>query len=45
LLEWLGDLGGLYDALKVICGFLVAPFAAFQLNTEMLHRLFRFIPS
>ena len=45
MLEWLGDLGGLYDALKVIGGLLVAPFAAFQLNSEMLHKLFRFTPS
>lgn len=28
-LEWLGDIGGLYDALKLIGMFIVAPFTSF----------------
>ena len=29
-LEWLGDLGGLIDALRLIGAFLVAPLSAFK---------------
>ena len=31
LLDWLGDLGGLYDALILIASLIVAPISAFNL--------------
>ena len=45
LLEWLGDIGGLFDALKLIAVPLVSPFAKFFLSLELLTRLFRIKPS
>ena len=41
ILEWLGDIGGLYDALFLICSALVKPFSSFWLTTEMISALFR----
>ena len=35
-LEWLGDIGGLYDALKLIGHFFVFPIALFGVNKEIL---------
>ena len=35
-LEWLGDLGGLIDALRLIGAFLIAPLSAFKLKGELL---------
>ena len=41
VLEWLGDIGGLYDALHSL-GFLIAgPFAAIALKAELLARMLR----
>ena len=45
ILEWLGDVGGLYDALRLIGVLLVAPFAQFWLKSELLSNIFRLIPS
>jgi len=39
-LDFLGDLGGLFDALKLICGVLVAPFSAFALKMSLMTGLF-----
>ena len=36
LLEWLGDIGGLFDALRYIGIFIVEPFAAYQLKVGLL---------
>ena len=36
LLEWVGDVGGLFDGLKLVGTILVAPFAAFAVQTEVL---------
>ena len=36
LLEWVGDVGGLFDGLKIVGTILVAPFAAFAVQTEVL---------
>lgn len=33
LLEWLGDVGGLFDMLKLIGSWLVVPFASFRLSS------------
>ena len=41
LLEWLGDCGGLYDALKIISGAILAPLSSLALNTELLTQIFR----
>ena len=41
LLEWLGDIGGLLDALQYIGRFLVGPVAAFSLKTQLLGSVFR----
>ena len=41
ILEWLGDIGGLSDAMYVIGGRLVGPISAIALNTELLVSLFR----
>ena len=42
LLDWLGDLGGLYDALKYICSFIISPLSVFAMNQTVLTKLFRF---
>ena len=42
LLDWLGDLGGLLDALLVICGLLVASSATFELQASLMASMFRF---
>lgn len=41
ILEWLGDIGGLYDALYLIGLALVSPFAKFSLNNELISALFK----
>mmetsp|Transcript_16052 Transcript_16052/g.20333 ORF Transcript_16052/g.20333 Transcript_16052/m.20333 type:complete len:101 (-) Transcript_16052:837-1139(-) len=40
LLEWLGDVGGLFDALKIIGHWLVVPFASYALKTELVSSIF-----
>ena len=40
MLEWLGDVGGLFDGLKLIAQFIVGPLAAFTLNSELLSQIF-----
>ena len=40
LLEWMGDLGGLFDALRYIGLYLIAPFASYSLKTELLSTIF-----
>ena len=40
LLDWLGDLGGLLDALFVICGVIVAPVENFSLKMHIMSSLF-----
>ena len=44
-LEWLGDIGGLFDALRIIGVLLMAPFTAFQVKAELLSQVFRFTES
>ena len=36
VLDWVGDVGGLLDGLKVLGGFFVAPIATFALKVELL---------
>ena len=42
MLDWLGDLGGLFDALHILGGALVAPIAKFALEAQMMNKIFRF---
>ena len=43
LLEWLGDVGGFYGALRYLGGFLIAPFTYFHLKVKLLSSIFRSI--
>ena len=45
LLEWLGDIGGLFDALKLIGAALVAQIAGFSMEAQLLNAIFRFVAS
>lgn len=45
LLEWLGDIGGLFDALILIAGAIVAPVASFNMNSVLLSSIFRYVSS
>ena len=45
MLEWLGDIGGLFDALRYIGILFVYPFVAFNLKSLLLTQIFRFIES
>lgn len=40
LLEWLGDIGGLLDALRHIGTFVVAPITSFSLSSDLLSSIF-----
>ena len=42
LLDWLGDMGGLLDALLVIGAIFMTPFAQFALESKLLSSIFRF---
>ena len=39
-LEWLGDVGGLYDGLKILIFLILSPISAFALKTEVLVSIF-----
>ena len=41
LLDWLGDLGGLFDALRYIGIFLVEPVVRFKMHETMMSTLYR----
>ena len=45
LLSWLGDIGGLTDALFLIGSFLLSPFKKFKSSSYLLQTLFRYQPS
>ena len=45
LLDWIGDVGGLLDGLKIVGSFLVAPIAAFSLRSELLSTVFKSAPN
>jgi hypothetical protein len=45
LLDWLGDLGGLMDALYVFSSILVAPISAFKMQAILMSKLIREKPS
>lgn len=41
ILDWLGDVGGLYDAVLIIIHVATLPFSTFALRTQLLSSLFR----
>ena len=41
LLDWLGDLGGLFDALRYIGLILVEPVVRFKMHETMMSNLYR----
>ena len=44
ILTWLGDLGGLNDALAYILAVLVTPFVSFEMSSDILNNLFMVKP-
>ena len=44
-LEWLGEIGGLFEMARVFGFLVVAPLASYRLRSELLTKIFRFIPS
>ena len=45
ILEWLGDVGGLFDMLRLLGKFFISPLAAFALKVELLTQAFLFTTS
>ena len=45
LLEWLGDVGGVFDALYLIFRFILAPIAAHNMSATLMSHLIRERPS
>ena len=43
ILEFLGDVGGLFDGLKIIGGFFVAPIATFALKVKLMANGFKIL--
>ena len=43
-LDWLGDIGGLFDALRIIGMALVGPFVKFALSLQLLTKIFYTTP-
>lgn len=41
LLDFIGDVGGLLDGLKLIGQFLLVPFTSFNLTSKLLSKLFK----
>ena len=39
-LDWLGDIGGLFDALKYLAGFTLLPIANFNLHSFIITSIF-----
>ena len=40
-LEWLGDVGGLYDGLRIFISFILSPISVFALKSEIFVSIFR----
>ena len=41
ILDWLGEVGGLYEALRIVGSCIASPFAVTALNSKILEKLFR----
>lgn len=44
-LEWLGEIGGLFEIFRMFGLLLVGTFASYNRKSELLTKIFRFIPS
>ena len=44
MLDFIGDLGGLFDGLKYACAIIIAPFSTFSLRSLLLTTLFKHRP-
>ena len=44
-LDWIGDVGGLYDGLRYLFGMIIAPYSSFALQSKLLVSFFKFKPS
>lgn len=42
MLDWLGDMGGLLDALYIMGAIVMTPFSKFALKSELINTMFRF---
>ena len=42
ILDYMGDLGGLFEALRYLCTFFIAPISVFSLNSTLMAHFFRF---
>ena len=40
MLEWLGDIGGLFEGLIYITRFLIGPLASYAMRAELLSQVF-----
>ena len=45
LLDWIGDVGGLLDGLRIVGSFLIAPIAAFSMRVELFTTAFKSKPN
>ena len=45
LLEWIGDIGGLFDGLRIVASSIVTPLAAFVLKSKLLSENFSLVKS
>ena len=45
LLDWLGDCGGLLDALRFLGSLLACPISAFALQTKLVSMIISYLPS
>ena len=45
MLDWIGDVGGLTDGLKLFFSIVIYPIAKFGLSTELLARIFGYLPN
>ena len=41
LLEWVGDIGGLFDGLLYLCGYLISPFAGMSMRAMLTSEAFK----
>lgn len=44
-LEWLGDVGGLFDALLIIGTLVASPMVSFIMQLNLMHSIFRTVVS
>ena len=45
ILEWLGDVGGLFDALLIIGALIASPMVSFTMRLNVMHSIFRYVAS